>query len=171
MVNFSFLSDRSVSTDVWSTEATLLRAWRTLPRNVMGAASELTKDEKALIAAYFASLKGFGNASAGEFPMAEALGFDINVDQGLFNQVLDNPETAAVDQKLVPLLLYVRKLATESYKLLQRDADKVFAAGWSERAFTDAIIICATTMFFISVMMGHGVMRTKLEDFGGPALQ
>ena len=69
----------------------------------------------------------------------------------------------------MPLLLYVRKLALESYKLLQRDADKVFNAGWSERAFTDAIIVCATVTFFVSVMIGHGVTATKLEDFGGTA--
>tara|TARA_R110000787_G_scaffold104494_1_gene211601 strand:- start:3249 stop:3767 length:519 start_codon:yes stop_codon:yes gene_type:complete len=171
MAHFSFLPEQATSTDVWSTERDLLKAWRALPGRVMAAPSELSKDEKALIAAYYASLKGFGNASAGEFPLAEALGLDVNVDQGLFHQVLEDPESAAVDQKLVPLLLYVRKLATESYKLLQRDADKVFAAGWSERAFTDAIIICATVMFFVSVMMGHGVTITKLEDFGGTALR
>ena len=61
----------------------------------------------------------------------------------------------------------MRKLALESYKLLQRDADKVFTAGWSERAFTDAIIVCATVMFFVSVMIGHGVIATELDDFGG----
>ncbi|MCI4643675.1 MAG: hypothetical protein MRY64_02710 [Hyphomonadaceae bacterium] len=171
MAHFSFLPEHATSNDVWSTEADLLKSWRALPGRVMAAPSELSNDEKALIAAYFASLKGFGDASAGEFPLAEALGLDVNVDQGLFHQVLDNPETAAVDQKLVPLLLYVRKLAIESYKLLQRDADKVFAAGWGERAFTDAIIICATVMFFVTVMMGHGVKDTKLEDFGGSALQ
>ncbi|MEQ3648505.1 hypothetical protein [Hyphomonas sp.] len=169
MSHFSLLPENAASTDVWSTEPDLLKAWRTLPRNVMAKTSELSRDEKALIAAYYASLKGFGDAEAGEFPLAEALGLDVKVDQSLFQQVLNDPETAAVDQKLVPLLLYVRKLALESYKLLQRDADKVFSAGWSERAFTDAIIVCATVMFFVSVMIGHGITETKLEDFGGAA--
>jgi len=171
MYNFSFLPSKATSTDVWSSKADLLKAWRALPDRVMAAPSDLSKDEKALIAAYFATLKGFGDPDANVFPLAEALGMDVNLDHGLFRQVLADPESAAVDQKLVPLLLYVRKLALESYKLMQRDADKVFAAGWSERSFTDVIIICAATMFFVTVMMGHGVQQTDIKDFGGTFLR
>ena len=49
----------------------------------------------------------------------------------LFERLMDEIDTAPVDEKLKPILHYVRKLTLTPSRMVQADADAVYAAGWT----------------------------------------
>jgi alkylhydroperoxidase family enzyme len=74
--------------------------------------------------------------------------------------LLDNFGEAAVDQRLRPLLAYAGKLTTSPAKMVQADADAVFAKGWDERALYDATAVSALFNYLNRMVEGAGI---KLE--------
>ena len=56
-----------------------------------------------------------------------------------------------------PLLAYARKLTLDHQNITQADVDRVFDAGWSERALHDVILIAATFNFMNRFVHGHGI--------------
>ena len=69
---------------------------------------------------------------------------------------MGDPENAAVDARLKPLLAFVRKLATTPSEMSQADAAAVFEAGWYEQALHDAICATARAAFMQRLVEGHG---------------
>src|ERR1700730_2398318 len=63
---------------------------------------------------------------------------------------------AGLLQKMVALLQYVRLLTQAPHQLVQADADRVFAAGWSERALHDAVLTTCLFNFMNRLLEGHG---------------
>jgi hypothetical protein len=84
---------------------------------------------------------------------AEALG----VEPGLIEALLQDPATAPIDPDMRPLLAYVAKLNTLPSRLVQADADAVFAAGWDEAGLFHAIQVCAAFNLFNRLVEGAGV--------------
>jgi AhpD family alkylhydroperoxidase len=87
----------------------------------------------------------------------------FGVEAGMFEALLDDIDLADIDEKMKPLLKYVRKLTETSSKMIQADADAVLLAGWSETEFQYAISICAAANYFNRILEGHGIK-------GDPAL-
>ena len=96
------------------------------------------------------------------------------MDPTIFEKLVENPSEAGVDSKLLPILAYVKKLTEAPSKLLDRDAEAVFAAGWSEEALFDAIAACALVNFMNRIVEGCGVapspgmmrgLRAMMERF------
>lgn len=69
---------------------------------------------------------------------------------------MEDVATAPVDEKLKPLLAFVRALAATPNAVTQEDADAVFAAGWDEHALQDAIAVTARAAFMHRLVAGHG---------------
>jgi hypothetical protein len=88
-----------------------------------------------------------------ELAKAEALG----VEPGLIEALLQDPATAPIDPDMRPLLAYVAKLNTLPSRLVQADADAVFAAGWDEAGLFHAIQVCAAFNLFNRLVEGAGV--------------
>ncbi len=61
-----------------------------------------------------------------------------------------------MDDKLKPLLVYVKKLAATPNAVTQNDVDAVLAAGWDEQALHDAIAVTARAAFMHRLIAGHG---------------
>jgi hypothetical protein len=57
---------------------------------------------------------------------------------------------------LKPVLRFVRKLTLTPTRMVQADADAVFAAGWDERDFHYAIMICGLFNFYNRMLEGYG---------------
>ena len=64
---------------------------------------------------------------------------------------------APIDEKLKPILRFVKKLTLEPHKMVQSDAESVFQAGWNEEALSDAIWICARFNMMNRLALGHGL--------------
>jgi uncharacterized peroxidase-related enzyme len=115
--------------------------------------SPLSVPERELIAAYVSGLNscnychGLHSATAEQFGVAE----------GLLQQLLENPEEAPINERMKPLLAYVKKLTYTPSRLLAVDAEAVFAAGWNEQALHDAVSVCGLFNLMNRLVDGLGV--------------
>ena len=82
---------------------------------------------------------------------------EFGVDELLITSLIDDIESAPVEDNLKPVMKFVRKLTLEPTKMVPGDAEAVFAAGWNERALYDAIIICCTWSFMNRYVEGLGL--------------
>jgi uncharacterized peroxidase-related enzyme len=89
---------------------------------------------------------------------ATAEAFGVNED--LLENLLDDIDTSAVDDKLKPVLHYVKKLTESPSIMLQADVDAIFAAGWDEDSFHFTVMICALFNMMNRIMDGYGVKNT-----------
>lgn len=103
-----------------------------------------------------------------------ATAVEFGVEEELITSLLNDIDTTDVDDNLKPIFKFIKKLTLEPTKMVQSDADRVFEAGWSERALYDAIIICCTWSFMnrfveglgLSVIPEHFPMEGKMLHAG-----
>ncbi len=94
-----------------------------------------------------------------------ATAVEFGVEEPLISSLIDDVETADVDENMKPIFRYLKKLTLTPTKMVQSDADAVFNAGWSERALYDAIIISCTWSFMNRFVEGLG-LNVIPEQFG-----
>ena len=87
---------------------------------------------------------------------AEAFG----VDEHLLDSMLGDLDASAVDEKLKPVLSYVRKLTETPSRMVQADVDAIFDAGWDENCFHYTVMICGLFNLMNRLMDGYGVKNT-----------
>jgi len=143
-----------------ATQFELFRRWPLLAHQlseytdtVMRGPSPLTPAQRELIAAYVSAQNACRYCHGVHRATAEALGLDEQV----FAAGLDDVEALPVDDALKPILRYVRKLTLSPAKMVQADADAVFAAGWDDDAFHSAISVCALFNLYNRIIEGHGI--------------
>jgi uncharacterized peroxidase-related enzyme len=115
--------------------------------------SPLTVAQRELIAAYVSGL----NACAFCFGAHRIIAETFGVPQATLEALVADPELAAADPPLRPLLHYVGKLTRAPASVRAEDREAVFAAGWSERALHDAVAVCALFNFMNRLVEGMGV--------------
>ena len=120
---------------------------------VMRGTSNFTIGDRELIAAYTSALNACDYCYGGHAAIAREHGVEENV----FEILIDDIELAPVDEKLKPILRFVRKLTLEPSKMVQADADAVYQSGWNEEALADAIWICARFNMMNRLSLGHGL--------------
>ena len=86
-----------------------------------------------------------------------ATAMEFGVEEALITALLEDIDTAAIDENMKPIFRYLKKLTLNPTKMMQADADAVFNAGWSERALYDALIICCTWSFMNRFTEGLGL--------------
>lgn len=123
---------------------------------ILRGESALTVGERELIAAYTSGLNACRFCRGAHQMIAEVHGIEPDIFSGLF----DDPVAAGLDARWAPLLDYVRKLTETPARLTDGDAQAVFAAGWSEDALYDAVIVCATFNMMNRIVEGTGVVPT-----------
>jgi uncharacterized peroxidase-related enzyme len=119
---------------------------------LMNGPSPLTPGEREMIQAYVAGLNKCRFSYMGHCAAAEEWG----IASGLIDKLLDDPGSAPVDEKLRPLLSFVKKLTLTPSEMSQSDADAVFAAGWDEKALHDTIAVTARMNFMNRLVEGYG---------------
>ena len=117
--------------------------------------SPLTVGERELIAAYVSGLNACEFCHGAHAIAAGAHG----IDEMLFAGLMADPDTASVDERLKPLLAYVRKLTLDPAKIAPADARRVYDAGWDERALFDAISVCALFNMMNRIVLGAGIIE------------
>lgn len=132
--------------------------WHRFCENLMRGESAFSLGERELIAAYVSGVNACRFCHGVHSQVAVAFGFPENT----FEKLMDDIDGADVDAKMKPVLKYVHKLTLTPSRMVQADADAVFAAGWDESALHDAIAVCAMFNFMNRMLEGHGV-------YGDPA--
>lgn len=122
------------------------------------ADSAFTVAERELIAAYVSGVNACTFCAGTHEAAAEALG----VAPDLFPALLADVDSAPVTDRLKPVLHYVRKLTLTPTRMVQADADAVFAAGWEERDFHLAILICGLFNLYNRMLEGYGCKNTEI---------
>lgn len=131
----------------------IYQAWFRFVHALKWGKCQLTEGERELISAYVSGLNSCEYCYGGHKAAAAAWG----LDEGMFTALMDDIDTAPVDERLKPILRYVRKLTKEPAKMTQTDADAVFNAGWDERTLHIAIGICAVSNFMNRVVFAFGI--------------
>lgn len=126
--------------------------------------SPFTVPQREMMAAFVSGINaceycyGAHTASSKQFGVPEALIADLLVDI----------DTTDVDEEMKPVLRYLRKLTLTPTRLTQADADAVFAAGWSERALYDAVLVGCLYNFMnrFTDGLGLGVIPEQFDMEG-----
>ncbi len=146
-----------------STDATLFDLFRAYPDKaeplsklgelLMRGTSPLTVAQRELLAAYVSGLNACGWCYGAHSAVAEIFGFDEKTVSAL----LEDVDTADVDESMKPLLRYVRKLTETPSKMTPTDAQQVLDAGWDGDALHDAVFVCALFNFMNRYVDGLGI--------------
>lgn len=115
--------------------------------------SPFSVKERELMAAYVSGVNACRYCYGAHAAVAKLYG----VPEPLLTGLLDDLETADVDDKLRPVLAYLRKLTLTPTRMTQADADAVFAAGWTEQALYDAVQVCCLYNFMNRFVEGLGL--------------
>ena len=115
--------------------------------------SPLSEGEREMIAAYVSGLNACRYCHGIHTMTAENFG----IEEGLLETLVDDVDGADIDDRLRPLLRFARKLTVDPSKMVQADADAVFAAGWDERALHHVIMTAALFNFMNRMVEGHGL--------------
>ena len=130
-----------------------------LSQAILRGPSSLSEGDRELLAAVVSATNECPFCTGVHSAAAEGLG----VDASFTRTIAEDIDSAPVDSKLKPLLKYVKKLTLTPYKMIQADADAVFAAGWDDDALSDAILVCALFNMANRIVDGHGISR-QLPD-------
>lgn len=141
---------------------------------VLRDASPLTVAERELIAAYVSGLNACTYCHGAHAVAARAFG----IDGAMFDGLMADVSTSAVDDRIKPILAYVGKLTRSPAMMTEADAAAVYAAGWEEEALFDAISVCALFNLMNRIVEGSGIkanplqadeaeMQARMERMGG----
>ncbi len=154
------LPDRSFLADVFQKFPQTLKPLLEYHDILLRGDSPLSIAEREIVAAYVSGL----NACNYCFGAHKALAAAYDVEPELFDQLMNDVEGADIDEKLKPILRYVRKLTQTPSKMTQADADAVIAAGWDDQAIFDAVSVCALFNFMNRIIEGTGVEPQTEEE-------
>lgn len=120
---------------------------------ILRGPSPLTVAERELIAAVVSGTNACSFCYGAHALAAERFG----MEESLMEALLTDIDSAPVDDKMKPLLKYVKKLTEAPSKIIKADADAVVDAGWTEQALYHAVSVCALFNFMNRIVEGMGV--------------
>jgi uncharacterized peroxidase-related enzyme len=121
------LPQNATLADLRRTYADLLEKLRPYGHRLMRGPSPLTPGERELIAAFVSGVNTCWYCHGAHSLVASAFG----VDDAKLQTSLDNIEAAPIDERLKPVLRYVRKLTETPSRMTAADAAAVYDAGWN----------------------------------------
>ena len=159
---FPSLSKDAGVREIW--ERFNKKAWEGLSifsRSFMHTDSMLSAGEKEMIAAYVSKLNESEYCYAGHSRVA----INNGISPEIFEPIIEDLEGAPVRQEMKPLLRFIRKLTLKPAQITQSDANEVFAAGWDEQSFHEAILVCARFSMMNRITIGHGLVVDEEKRF------
>jgi uncharacterized peroxidase-related enzyme len=115
--------------------------------------SPFTAGERELIAAYVSSLNNYSYCRAVHSQTAVAL----RIQADTISEIFSASDLEHLDERMRPVLAFVRKLTLSPGGLRAADVDPIFAAGWDDRALHDATAICGLFNLMNRLVNGLGI--------------
>lgn len=156
---FSFLSDESTIDDILLRDRDRMIDLSRFTESVLRGPSPLPPGQREFIAAFVSGLNECKFCHRAHRVFAESHGLDVSA----FDKLMNDIESAGIEERLKPILKYVRKLTESPSKVTQTDADAVFAAGWDEQALQDAILVTSLFNFYNRLVDGHGINPAPMD--------
>ncbi len=126
---------------------------------VMRGPSPLTEAEREMLAAYISALNSCDYCVGSHSEAAKAFG----VSEETLKALIENAESADIDDRLKPIVAFVRKLTLSPARITLADAEAVYAAGWDEDALLSAILVCCTFNFMNRLVDGTGLVSSEKQ--------
>src|SRR5262249_6788113 len=140
--------------DIYEIDPALFRRWSEVEQTIMRGPSAFTPAERELMGAYSSALNECTYCYSAHSEAAKYLGIEDQV----FDKLMTDADNAPIRPELRPVLAFVKKLTLTPSRLLQADADAVYAAGWDEKALHDAIMVSCCYAFMNRLADGHGLL-------------
>ena len=148
------LPDNAVLADVRSQYGDLLDLLRPYAERLMRGPSPLSPGERELIAAYVSGVNSCRYCHGTHALVARGFG----IEESTFTNLMADIDHAPVEERLKPMLHYVRKLTETPSRMTPHDAEAVYAAGWSDEALLHAIAVCAYFNNMTRLVEGAGIV-------------
>jgi len=165
-----FLDENAGMAEIIMNRLGVMGPFSVMAEAIMRGPSAFTEADREIIGAFVSAANNCSFCYNSHAATAEAFGIDI----ALFDSLIENIDAAPIEESLKPVLHYVKKLNDTPFKMVQADADAVYAAGWDEKALSDAVMICAMFNMANRVVEGHGVNKSRpgeLYKQGGKRLR
>ena len=121
--------------------------------------SDLSVGERELIAAYVSGLNACAFCTGAHTAISMAFG----IDQRTIEAMVADLDASPADEKLKPVLAYAGKLTLTPARMVQADAQAVYAAGWSEAALFDAVQVCGLFNLMNRIVEGAGIASYPVD--------
>lgn len=126
--------------------------------------SDFSVKERELMAAFVSGVNSCQYCYGAHAAVAKLYG----IPEQLMTELIQDPDNADVDEKMRPVLKYLRKLTLTPTHMTREDAQAVLEAGWSEQAFYDAVNVCCLYNFMNRFVEGLGLTPIPEQfDFEG----
>jgi uncharacterized peroxidase-related enzyme len=124
-----------------------------LLEDIKGSFSPLGKGIRELIIAYTSDL----NQSESCYMARKSLFKELGIDESAYGELKSDIDTANIDEKLKPLLRFVKKLTLTPDQITQADVNLIYEVGWGESALLDTVRLCAVVNCMNRFAMGIGI--------------
>jgi uncharacterized peroxidase-related enzyme len=151
----SFLTGLPEQADLWDVIRAREDLWKfTIPASetIMRGPSPLSIAERELIASYVSGLNACSYCFDAHSATVRALGYSEEITEAL----LEDPSKAPIDEKLKPVLSFVRKLTNGPSKIVKSDVTSMSDAGWDDDAISSVIAVASWFNFVNRWVFAHG---------------
>ena len=131
-----------------------------LLEDIKGSFSPLGKGTRELIIAYTSDL----NQSESCFKAHKSLLKELGIGESVYGQLILDIDSAKVDEKLKPILRFVKKLTLTPGQITPDDVNLIYEAGWDERALLDTVRLCAVVNCMNRFAMGIGIGKKAVHS-------
>ena len=123
--------------------------------------SPLSKDSRELIITYASALNHCDLCYNDPKMKYTALG----INEVIIEQLKTDINSANVDEKLKPVLRFVKKLTLTPGEITSEDAQYIFDAGWDEQSFLESVCLFAIANCMNRFVMGIGADAVGTHNF------
>lgn len=155
MAFVDFLDDSSIMRDIITRRPDRLGGFLQLNEDLMRGPSDLSPGEREIIGAYVSALNDCSYCHGAHAATAAHFG----IEASLFEALIEDIDSSPVEEKLKPILHYVKKVTENPSRMVSADAEAVYAAGWDSKALSDAILVCGLFNMANRMVDGHGLNR------------
>jgi len=153
MAFFKYVDEYSDITDITFRDRKRFAPFDKFSHEILRGRSPFSEAERELMAAFVSGLNECNFCHGVHTVVAEKFGVSPTVIESLLTDI----DSSEVDDKIKPIMHYIKKLTLAPSKMVQEDADNVYQLGWSEQALHDAICICCLFNFANRLLDGHGI--------------
>ena len=115
--------------------------------------SPLSAAQRELIGAYTSGVNDCDYC----FRSHQATAANFGIEESLLDAMVDDLDSAPIEEKMKPLLRYARKLTKTPAKMTEADAAAAYDAGWNDEALFRATAVCAYFNFANRLADGSGL--------------
>ncbi len=130
-----------------------------LLKDIKGSFSPLGKGTRELIITYTSDL----NKSESCYTAHKSLLKEVGIDESIYGQLISDIDSAKVDEKIKPLLRFVKKLTLTPDQITQADVNLIYEVGWDECALLDTVRLCAVVNCMNRFTMGVGIGKKAVH--------